>query len=79
MKDKRNINAEFNEAFTTIAAFLEYYNKNIPSSYPRATLEALFAFRDHYKGLFEAGPDKWSIDKHRKRLMDWLPSYKPQT
>jgi hypothetical protein len=75
MKGKKNINAEFNEAYTTISVFIEYYNKNVPSIYPKATEDSLAAFRVAYPGLFEKGGDKWSIDKHRKRLMDWLPSY----
>ncbi len=75
MKGKKNINAEFNEAFTTVAVFIEYYNKNIPSAYPKATEGALIAFKATYPGLFEKG-ESWSIDKHRKRLMDWLPSYR---
>jgi hypothetical protein len=74
MKGKRNINAEFNETFTTISVFMDYYNQNIPASYPHATRESLEAFRKANPGLFGEGK-KWSIDKHRKRLMDWLPSY----
>lgn len=76
MKGKKNINAEFNEAFTDISVFIEYYNKNIPAAYPKANEKALAAFRAVYPGLFEKGAEKWSIDKHRKRLMDWLPSYR---
>ncbi|MCX6738877.1 MAG: hypothetical protein NT098_02360, partial [Candidatus Parcubacteria bacterium] len=64
----------FNETFTTISVFMEYYNKNIPVSYPHATRGSLEAFRKSFPGLFADGK-KWSIDKHRKRLMDWLPSY----
>ncbi|MFA6493621.1 MAG: hypothetical protein WCT49_01090 [Candidatus Paceibacterota bacterium] len=74
MKGKKNINGEFNEAFTTVEVFIEYYNKNIPATYPKATEKALAAFRVSYPGLFEKG-ESWSIDKHRKRLMDWLTSY----
>ncbi len=74
MKGKRNINAEFNETFTTISVFMDYYNQNIPVNYPHATRESLEAFKKAYPGLFGDGK-KWSIDKHRKRLMDWLPSY----
>ena len=75
MKGKKNINAEFNEAFTSVSVFMAYYNKNIPATYPKATEKSLIAFRVAYPGLFEKGED-WSIDKHRKRLMDWLNSYR---
>jgi len=78
MKGKKNINAEFNEALTTVIVFMEYYNQNIPPTYPKATEKSLLAFKANYPGLFEKG-EAWSIDKHRKRLMDWLPSYKEVT
>ncbi len=77
MKAKWNPNILFNEAETTLAVFMEYYNNNIPESYPKATEKALKAFQKAYPALFD-GSNKWSIDHHRKRLMDWLPSYKEE-
>lgn len=75
MKGKNREQQEFNERATPISVFLEYYNKNIPESYPRATIKALERFQAAYPSLFQ-NTEEWSIDKHRKRLMDWLPSYK---
>ena len=65
---------EKNFVETTLGAFVEYYNQNIPESFPQATEAALLQFQETHAVLFD---DKktWTIDKHRRRLMDWLPSY----
>jgi hypothetical protein len=57
------------------AVFVQYYNKNIPDAFPRATLKALETFQISHPSLFKESK-KWIIDKHRKKLMDWLLSYK---
>jgi hypothetical protein len=75
MRGKNHAQQEFNERITPVSVFLEYYNKNIPESYPHATPKALEQFQITYPTLFQNN-EEWSIDKHRKRLMDWLPSYK---
>lgn len=54
--------------------FIDYYNQNIPDSFPKATKEALAQFQVSHTALF-ADSKLWTIDKHRRRLMDWLPSY----
>ena len=59
---------------TTLLAFMEAYNKCIPASFPRASVKALKQFQAVHSILFKNG-DEWSIDKHRKKLMDWLPSH----
>ena len=75
MRGKNHAQQEFNERVTPVSVFLEYYNQNIPESYPRATPKALEQFQAAYPALFQNN-EEWSIDKHRKRLMDWLPSYR---
>ncbi len=55
-----------------ISEFLESYNKNMPASFPRATTALLKKFKDDHSLLFKHG-DLWSLDQHRKKLMDWLP------
>ena len=55
-------------------AFAEYYNKNIPNGFPRVTLKTLAEFHKGHPSLFK-NDDKWIIDKHRKKLMDWLVSH----
>lgn len=65
----------FNQTGTTLSVFMESYNKNIPVSFPRANTEALKQFQATHPMLFgESG--EWSVDKHRKRLMDWLVSHR---
>ncbi|OGZ08165.1 MAG: hypothetical protein A3D65_03420 [Candidatus Lloydbacteria bacterium RIFCSPHIGHO2_02_FULL_50_13] len=53
---------------------MESYNKSIPAEFPRASVKSLKRFQAMHPGLFKNG-NEWSIDKHRKKLMDWLPSY----
>ncbi|MBI5742410.1 MAG: hypothetical protein HZA25_01045 [Candidatus Niyogibacteria bacterium] len=54
------------------ADFMESYNKNTPASFPRVTVALLKKFREAHSSLFKRG-DSWSIDLHRKKMMDWLP------
>lgn len=55
----------------SIEAFLLSYNLNIPLSWPRASLALLKRFKETNATLFTQ-TDVWSLDRHRKRLMDWL-------
>jgi len=66
---------DINSVKTTLADFIEYYNQNIPQSFPRASFKHLEKFRATHAGLFDGSKDEWTVDKHRKRLMDWLSSY----
>jgi len=52
--------------------FLESYNKNMPKSFPTATVALLKKFKDAQPALFKNG-DMWSLNQHRKKLIDWLP------
>lgn len=75
MKANYKKEQEVNFAGMTLADFLHYYNQSTPLAMPRATKEALIEFKATHAPLFdEAG--LWTIDKHRRRLMDWLPSYR---
>ena len=74
MKIDKKLEQDSNLVATSTSAFVEYYNKNIPESFPRASLEALHKFKAVYPSLFKGG-DGWTIDLHRKKLMDWLASY----
>jgi len=59
---------------TSASEFVAYYNNNIPTGFPRATLNKLAEFRQSHPMLFKED-DKWIIDKHRKRFMDWMVSH----
>ena len=53
-----------------LASFMESYNTTAPKSFPRASIETLKQFQETYPSLFK-NAGAWSIDKHRKRFMDW--------
>jgi len=56
----------------TLAEFLKSYNKNMPESFPRASTASLKKFQEAHAALFKNG-DLWSLDQHRKKLIEWLP------
>ena len=72
MTKPKDLILELNQKLTTASAFLESYNKGIPASFPKASLEDLKQFEAVHPGLFKHSGE-WSLEKHRKRLMDWLP------
>ena len=51
--------------------FLESFNKNMPADFPRASVVLLKKFKEAHATLFKNG-DLWSLERHRKRLIDWL-------
>lgn len=61
------------ELVTLLPRFMESYNQSIPEGFPRATAKNLEEFQTAFPVLFRSGSG-WSIDKHRKRVMDWLSS-----
>lgn len=75
MQGRRNLILDANQEMTTSSVFLAAYNKGIPESYPRASLKELVSFQATHPLLFKKG-DWWSIEKHRKRLMDWISSHR---
>ena len=73
MKQK-NKEWEQNQIMTPTVVFMESYNRITPDGFPRVTVKVLREFQKEYPTLFK-DPDEWSIDKHRKKLMDWLSSH----
>jgi len=69
---KKEQEVNFNEL--SMEEFILYYNQNIPISFPEATKEALKEFQETHASLFDKSK-AWTIDKHRRRVIDWLPSY----
>lgn len=53
--------------------FLKSYNEDLPLQFPRASLPLLREFRKAHAPLFK-GDNAWSLDQHRKKVMDWLTS-----
>ena len=50
---------------------MESYNKTIPIGFPRLTDGLLKKFRSENPLLFKDG-ELWSIEKHRKEVVDWF-------
>ena len=71
MKKERE-ESKLNERLLTNQEFLLSYNQNMPLGYPLASLTLLQKFKDEHLSLFKAN-SLWSLDQHRKRLIDWLP------
>lgn len=65
---------ELNEARTSLANFAEAYNRMLAPGFPHASPKALAQFQSAYPLLFK-DENSWSIDKHRKRFMDWYASH----
>ncbi len=74
MKRRKNLEQEINQVVVSTAGFLESYNKVLPKGFPEASIKNLEQFYRAHPLLFKDG-HKWSIDRHRKRVMDWLSSY----
>ena len=75
MQGKKSTEPDLNFIGKSISVFVQYYNQNIPSQFPRASVRALEAFKVTHPELFKEGA-QWTIDKHRKRFMDWLTANK---
>lgn len=61
------------EKTRSLAEFLQEYNEHLPAAFPRASAELLEEFRHAHSALFKS-PKAWSLDIHRKKVMDWLRS-----
>ncbi len=61
------------ETSLSIEEFLACYNDDLPDQFPRATKPLLEEFRRDHASLF-VRTDAWSLDQHRKKIMDWLPA-----
>ena len=61
---------ERSEKQLPLKEFLLLYNKDLPLRFPHASVTSLNEFKKTYPALFK-GEDTWSLDKHRKKFMDW--------
>ncbi|MEK7566954.1 MAG: hypothetical protein AAB527_02370 [Patescibacteria group bacterium] len=71
---RRDVQLELNQAHTTIEVFMKAYNQTLPQGFPVVSVSTLKKFQETYPLLFK-NKAEWSIEKHRKRLMDWLPMH----
>lgn len=63
----------------SINDFLASFNKNMPKGFPLVTPALLKKFQEAHASLFKDGNTTWSLDQHRKKLIDWLPRNIEQT
>ena len=61
------------EKLLSFGAFLKSYNENLPHEFPQASLVLLREFKKAHTTLFKED-NLWSLDQHRKKVMDWLTS-----
>jgi hypothetical protein len=59
------------EMSRSLIEFLKLYNENLPLTFPRASAALLEEFETAHTNLFKA-TGAWSLDVHRKKVMDWL-------
>ena len=71
MKGPTSTELEPNLVEETTAVFAQHYNKSIPETFPRVSVRILEQFQTAYPALFK-GKREWTVDKHRKKVMDWL-------
>lgn len=74
MINKKEKELDANLIGSSTEVFIQYYNKNIPDAFPRATFKTLEEFQTLYPSLFKEN-NEWIINKHRKKFMDWLSSH----
>ncbi len=70
MKNSQEI--KLNEIALSITEFLESFNQNMPANFPQVSEAQLLMFKKEHEALFKKG-NTWSLDNHRKKVMDWLP------
>lgn len=68
-----DVDRERSEKSLSFSDFLKSYNENLPMEFPRASLALLREFRKMHASLFKSD-NLWSLDQHRKKVMDWLTS-----
>jgi len=61
------------EKSLSLPAFLKSYNEGLPADFPRASISLLREFKKVHSTLFKHS-NSWSLDQHRKVVMNWLPS-----
>ena len=71
---KKDDELKLNQVVTSLSVFVDTYNKTLPSHFSPVSVEELKEFQASCPSLF-GNKDEWSIDKHRKRFMDWYASH----
>lgn len=69
-KDPKEL--KLNEISLSLSDFLKSFNQNMPVNFPQVSEERLIQFKKEHEVLFRKN-NMWSLDQHRKKVMDWLP------
>lgn len=67
-----DLDKERSEKHLSLPEFLKCYNEKLPPVFPQASLALLREFKKTHQSIFKEG-GTWSLDQHRKKVMDWLP------
>ncbi|MDO8593502.1 MAG: hypothetical protein Q7R59_01225 [bacterium] len=68
-----DLDRERSEKSLSFGDFMKSYNEGLPLQFPRVSLALLREFRKLHATLFKDS-GSWSLDQHRKKVMDWLTS-----
>ena len=68
-----DLDRERSEKSLSFGDFMKSYNEGLPLQFPRVSLALLREFRKAHATLFKDS-GSWSLDQHRKKVMDWLTS-----
>lgn len=71
-----DLDRERSEKSRSMMEFLTLYNDNLPAAFPQATRAMLEEYCATHAEVFKV-PGVWSLDVHRKKVMDWLKAPAP--
>lgn len=63
---------KISEERVSLGTFLKSYNRGLPTGFPRSSISLLKKFKESHPLFFKHG-NMWSLDEHRKRVLDWIP------
>lgn len=66
-----DLDRQYSEKSRSLNDFLKLYNESLPTTFPKASTELLEEFKHAHTNLFKL-KGVWSLDLHRKKVMDWL-------
>jgi len=72
---KNTTDLKLNEIQLTLSEFLQSFNQNMSAGFPKVSEAQLLKFKSENESFFRKG-DTWSLDQHRKKVIDWLPRNK---
>lgn len=62
-----------NQNLVSLLDFMKLYNASLPDAFPKVSKKLLGKYQSEHTELFKHG-ELWSIDLHRKKVLDWMPS-----